>query len=233
MKPNPTAADLRALPGMERLLADPRNAHARKALGGGRESLAVQAGSDGDVVRAASKLSAGRRRASKSGARAELLVVGAYHTKARESGLARMVKLPTPTKRIGPTGMPQVPRSYTAIYSAKSTVDCMGFTLRGRQRAILEECKAVTTRTRGGAFVPFQVREVEEHQREELDAAHAAGHIAVVTLVFGEGLAAQVYVVPWAWLKPRGSVHDVELRAAGFAVSERTYLVAQVMEGAA
>lgn len=233
MKANPTAADLRALPGMERLLDDPRNAAARAALGRGRDSLAVQAGPDADVVRAASQRSSGRRRASRSGTRAELLLVASYHEAARAQGIARMTKLPTPTKRIGPTGMPSVPHGFTAIYSAKSTVDCAGFTLRGRTRAILEECKAVTTRTRGGAFVPFRVGEVEDHQREELDAAHAAGHIAVVTLVFGEGLAARVYVVPWAWLAPRVSVRDVELRAAGFAVSQRTYLMAQVMEGTA
>lgn len=220
-------AALQTSPEVQRLLALPGNEAARDALAK-RSPMATQAGADADVVEARERRSEGGRRASKRGERTELLVIGAYHETALRTGLARVEKIATPHRRVGPAPAGSPPGAFVAVYAKKPSVDCFGFTLRGAPLAICEEVKGVSvTRVRGG-FAPFNVGRIEPHQREALDLAAGAGHVAVVTLVFGEGVTAHVYVIPWSWMSSRTSVHEEEARDAGFRVTPETYLVAEV-----
>lgn len=221
-----------ALPeSVQKLLRLPGNEAARAAVEK-VSPMAVQSGPDADVVTKREHESASRRRASKSGKRSEMLVIDAYHKAAFASGVARMEKVATPTTRIGPAPYSEKPGAFTAIYAGKPWVDCHGYTLRGATAAILEEVKGCNDIAKSGEYEPFDLSRIQPHQRDTLVSAHAAGHIAVVTLVFGEGLAARVYVVPWSWFGARRTVHEREVRGAGFLVTPATYLHAQVIRGA-
>lgn len=228
------AADILAQPGVQQLLLRPENAAVQAALAQ-RKALspfAKQAGPDADAVQAREARSTNARRSSKAGARSELAVIGKYHKAALLRRVARMKKLPTPHRRVGHAHNPEHPGAFAAVYAERSTVDCWGFSMRGPTRAIVEEIKGVTERAPGGAFLPFRVDRVAEHQRQELAAAHLAGHVAVVTVVFGQEPIERVYVVPWSWLEHRMQAHEDELRAAGFGVTPATYLDAQTVPAA-
>lgn len=214
-------------PEVQKLLALPGNEAAREAVAK-RSSLATQAGVDADVVEARERRSRGARRASKHGGRTELLVIGAYHEAALRRGVAYMEKIATPHRRIGPAPVGATPGAFVAVYAKNPSVDCFGYTLRGTPRAIAEEVKGVSVTRKSGDFAPFNMGRLEGHQREALDRAHASGHIAIVTLVFGDGVSARVYVIPWSWMSDRTSVHEAEARDAGFRVTPETYLVAEV-----
>lgn len=236
------ARDLLSQPHVQKLLLDPRNAEARAAAGAAGSApaadarplspFAMQAGPDADVVQAREKRSRNGRKSSRSGKRTELAVIDAYHAAALLAGVARMTKIPTPFNRVGHANRPDLPGAFAAVYAERSTVDCFGFTLSGTPRAILEEIKGVTELERDGRFAPLKLSRVEGHQRQELLMAHEAGHIDVVTVVFGETPAERVFVVPSQWLADKTQVRMEELRAAGFGVRPETYLVAQVKGGA-
>jgi len=236
------ARDLLSQPHVQRLLLDPRNAEARAAAGAAGSAptadarplspFAKQAGPDADVVQAREKRSRDARKRSRSGKRTELAVIDAYHAAALLAGVACMTKLPTPYNNVGHANRPDVPGAFAAVYTHRSTVDCFGYTLCGAPRAILEEIKGVTEVERSGRFAPLALARVEEHQRQALLRAHEAGHIDVVTVVFGQAPAEHVFVVPSQWLVDKTQVRMEELRAAGFGVRPETYLVAQVKGGA-
>jgi hypothetical protein len=235
-------------PHVQRLLLDPRNAEARAAAstlqGAGAARGAVephtasptkplspfakQAGPDADVVSAREARSSNGRRSSRAGKRSELTVIDAYHAAALLRGVARMTKLHTPYQHVGHANRPEVPGAFAATYSERSTVDCWGYTLAGTPRTILEEIKGVTEVERGGRFAALELVRVQEHQREELLRGHDAGHIAIITAVFGLAPAERVFVVPAVWALGRTQVRMEELREAGFGVRPETYLMAQV-----
>lgn len=202
-------------PHVQKLLDLPQNAAARARL----SPMAVMAGPDADVVSRAEQESRNAQRSSRSGSRAELVVISTYHRAALARGVAEMEKIPTPYVRVGPT---TEDGTFSARVSKKSSVDCMGLSLSGPPRAIREEVKGVTTRNARGEFEPFEVARVKPHQREALDRALRGGHVAIVSVVFGESPAETVCCVPWAWLRDRRRVRLAELRQ--FVVSPATYL---------
>ena len=195
---------------------------------GAAGAFARLAGVDADVVVGRTKRAASASRASRSGARGEFVVIEEYHAAAAARGVACMEKVATPTKHIGPAQGSFVgrPGAFTAVRSARTWVDCHGYTLRGAPRAVLEEVKAVTA-MRHGHLAPFRTERVEAHQKQCLLRAHGAGHIAVVTLVFGEeplALTARVYTVPAAWLLEDGRTQVYEREVAAWRVTPVTYL---------
>src|SRR6185369_12920106 len=118
--------------------------------------------------------------------------------------VAYLFKLPTPTVW-SPKGL---------RYSAASGTDFVGFLLDGSGRVIAEEVKACSTKAR------FNLREVEPHQRDMLDRVHAAGGLALLTLVWGKDRA--VCVLPWAAVREKVSLADDEIRA--WAEEPETFL---------
>lgn len=221
--------DITVSPELQKLLQLPGNEAARAKFEK-VSPFAVLAGPDADVVCAEEERSEAAGRASRSGKRAEMLVIDAYHADAFKRGIARMEKVATPFARIGPAPHGYKPNAFVAVYSGKPWVDCHGFTLRGPTRSILEEVKVVTTMRADGSFDRFNVKRVRQNQCDALDDAQRGGHIAIVTLVFGEGLAARVYTAPWSWVKGRVSVDETEVRAEGFGVVPKTYLNAYVLD---
>lgn len=112
------------------------------------------------------------------GARAEKMLEQIYHQLALNRGVARMMKMPTPTRHTGEGGL---------LFAQVSISDYVGFTLDGSCRHIAEECK-YTSQTR------FPLAAVKVHQADYLESVWRAGGRAQVTL-FNAGF--QIHVIPW------------------------------------
>jgi hypothetical protein len=93
-------------------------------------------------------------------------------------------------------------------------VDGVGCTLRGPRRFIAEEVKTT-------ASDRLYLSEVTPGERAYLDAIHAAGHLALLTIVMGPARA--VHVCEWADVRHRTSLTAEDLRP--FLVRPDTYLV--------
>jgi penicillin-binding protein-related factor A (putative recombinase) len=121
-------------------------------------------------------------------------VMDGYHIAARQLGVADLFKVPTPTT-IGEGGK--------IIFTKKSKTDFVGFTLDGTARHVAEEVKS--------HMEPgdFKMHKVEPHQRAYLEKVHAAGGIAVLTIV---DRLWQVYVLEWDNIKTRTSLSYDDLR---------------------
>lgn len=121
-------------------------------------------------------------------------IVEAYHIAAKQLGVARLIKLPTPTKR-GDGGQ--------IIFTKRSAVDFVGMMLDGTARHVAEEVKSFYD---GPSFT---MGRVEAHQRQYLDMVQNAGGVAVLTLV---DKLSQVYVLDWSVVRTKVSLTWDDLR---------------------
>jgi recombination protein U len=122
---------------------------------------------------------------SASGARGED-VVASLNAQCLAAGIARVRKLPTPMRVVGRIDQRGQTR-LLCVYSAKSGVDFVGVMLADG-RAVAVEAKRCTDRR-------FPLARLEDHQRDELAAVHAAGGVAVVLVIHGPKRHA--YALPW------------------------------------
>ena len=140
------------------------------------------------------------------GARAEKLIETVYHQLALNRGVARMHKMPTPTKHTG-SGL---------LFAQVSISDYVGFTLDGSCRHIAEELKY-------SSAARFPLAAVKVHQSEYLESVWGAGGVAQVTIL---NAAFQVHVIPWPNFRHlRGQVKSLTwLEMKPFLVGPASYV---------
>jgi len=145
-----------------------------------------------------------RRSAAAEGNRLEFGVMKPFHEAAVHLRVAHLTKVPTPTFM----------KNGELHYGAQSTVDFEGFMLDGTGRHVAEEIKGM------GALPYIYLARVAPHQRAHLDAVHAAGGVAVLTVI--DRLNAP-HVVEWSVAR---DLHKLTLEElVPFRVTPQIYLV--------
>jgi len=154
---------------------------AGKARTGGRHSSALQ-----------------RTRRANGKAGEDLLA--AHNLVCEHAGVAEVVKIGTEMRIVGMVS----PGVYRAVFATPSGVDYRGHMLDGTARSVYVECKHVADPTER-----FPLSKVREVQREQLEAANAAGCVAALVIVLGP--RRDLYAVPWWEARSRVSLGLAEL----------------------
>ena len=157
-----------------------------------------------------------RRQASRDAeahGRAGEQLVAEYCSSARAHHVARVDQIATPTR-----GKPGHRR-----FSAKSTVDFLGFMMDGTGRVVALEVKTTT----GGASL--DLGRVADHQREYLEDVLGAGGLALLVAVFGEAcgevvVRPRVYVVEWGRICARRTLSEAQFVDSGCATDAEHFL---------
>jgi penicillin-binding protein-related factor A (putative recombinase) len=142
----------------------------------------------------------GRRR-SHNGSVAEDAVEG-LNDECLKAGVARSLrKSQANLKIIG--GLPGGFLKCRAV--KKSGADFIGILADGRGVAIeAKHVEIAVDADRRPKPVSFAMSHVEEHQAKDLDDYLAAGGVAVLLVIHGEGLLITAYAVPWAEVRKSG-----------------------------
>lgn len=131
----------------------------------------------------------GKLRSAASGGRAEDLL-DVYHRACESHRIAIVRKVGTPMRVVGRGAKDG---AIEGVYTRRSTVDYLGWTLAGRVVAI--EAKAVQSEP--GAPCSFPIARIKQHQRCELESVYRCGGIAMVALFF-DGV---LYAIPWSYVR--------------------------------
>lgn len=138
----------------------------------------------------------------KGGQKSEALVES-LHDLCASMHIAYVHKVPTPYVIVGHGKG----GTFHARHSKKTGADYRGVMLDGSQRSIRAECKSDADPA-GRVYL----RELRPNQREDLDAAHARGDVAVLLVVLGRGLQATAFAVPWSEARECVGLGPAELR---------------------
>lgn len=113
-----------------------------------------------------------------------------YHRACEAHRIAVVRKVGTPMRVVG---RGTKAGGVEGVYTRRSTVDYLGWTLTGRVVAI--EAKAVQTEPGGPASFPLA--RIKPHQRYELESVMKCGGVAMVALLF-DGV---LYAMPWSYVR--------------------------------